>query len=143
MEQSSLARRTSKNTKQLALWTGLWLVSLALVAFGPTLLWDYHKVMSVIAICVNLLMGVKMIMANKHHLEGLDELQQRIHLEAMALSLGCSMVFGAVYGLLDAVKLFDDVSNPANGLFVNPSNILFVMGLTYGLGMFLAHRKYA
>ena len=70
MEQSSLARRTSKNTKQLALWTGLWLVSLALVAFGPTLLWDYHKVMSVIAICVNLLMGVKMIMANKPPFRG-------------------------------------------------------------------------
>ena len=134
-DSSSLESRASHNTKQLALWTGLWLASLALVAFGPTFLWDYHKVITIVLIWVNLFMGYKMIMANKQHLEGLDELQQRIHLEAMALSLGCSMVFGAIYGLLEGVRLID--------IAPNPSNILFVMGVTYGIGMLLAHRKYS
>lgn len=131
----SMAEKTKRNTKSLAIWTGSWLVSLAAVAFGPVFLWDYHTVVSWCAIALNVLMGYKMIMANKQHLEDLDELQQRIHLVAMALSLGVSMVFGAVFGLLESVRLVE--------FQPNPSSVLFVMGISYAIGMVLAHRKYA
>ena len=131
----SIEEKSKRNTKSLAVWTGAWLVSLALVAFGPILLWDYHKVITLCSIVTNLVMGYKMIMANKQHLEDLDELQQRIHLVAMALSLGVSMVFGAVFGLLESVRLVE--------FEPNPSSVLFVMGISYAIGMILAHRKYA
>jgi hypothetical protein len=131
---NTIATRTASNTKKLALWTGLWLISLALVAFGPKFLWDFHTVITYTLIVTNLFMGYKMIIANKEHLEGLDELQQRIHLEAMALSLGCSVVFGAVFGLLENVRII--ASSP------NPSSVLFVTGITYGIGMLIAHKKY-
>ena len=131
---NNLNSRTATNTQKLALWTGLWLVSLALVAFGPQFLWDYHTAVTTSLIVTNIFMGYKMIIANKEHLEGLDELQQRIHLEAMALSLGCSVVFGAVFGLLEGVKIMQ--SSP------NPSSVLFVTGITYAIGMLIAHRKY-
>jgi len=132
---NSITEKNKRNTKSLAVWTSAWLLSLALVAFGPVSLWDYNKVISLCAIATNLLMGYKMIMANKQHLEDLDELQQRIHFVAMALSLGVSMVFGAVYGLLEAVRLVE--------FQPNPSSVLFVMGISYGVGMLLAHRKYS
>ena len=131
---NTIETRTASNTKKLALWTGLWLISLALVAFGPKFLWDFHTVITGTLIVTNLFMGYKMIIANKEHLEGLDELQQRIHLEAMALSLGCSVVFGAVFGLLENVRII--TSSP------NPSSVLFVTGITYGIGMLIAHKKY-
>jgi hypothetical protein len=67
-------------------------------------------------------------------LQDLDELQQRIHLEAMALSLGVSMVAGAMFGLLESIKLVS--------ITPNPSSILFVMGITYMIGMVLGTRKY-
>lgn len=133
-KSNTIDKRTATNTKKLALWTGLWLASLALVAFGPKFLWDFHTVVTTTLIVTNIFMGYKMIIANKEHLEGLDELQQRIHLEAMALSLGCSVVFGAVFGLLEGVKIMQ--SSP------NPSSVLFVTGITYGIGMLIAHRKY-
>ena len=132
---NSISDRNKKNTKSLAIWTSAWLLSLALVAFGPVLLWDYSKTISLCAIAINLLMGYKMIMVNKQHLEDLDELQQRIHFVAMSLSLGVSMVFGAVFGLLEAVRLVE--------FQPNPSSVLFVMGISYGVGMLLAHRKYS
>jgi hypothetical protein len=132
---NSITEKNKRNTKSLAVWTCAWLLSLALVSFGPVFLWDYNKVISLCAIATNLLMGYKMIMANKQHLEDLDELQQRIHFVAMALSLGVSMVFGAVYGLLEAVRLVE--------FQPNPSSVLFVMGISYGVGMLLAHRKYS
>jgi hypothetical protein len=132
---NSIANKSKRNTKNLAIWTSAWLVSLALVAFGPLLLWDYYKAISLCAIALNLVMGYKMMMANKQHLEDLDELQQRIHLVAMALSLGVSMVFGAVYGLLESIRLVE--------FQPNPSSVLFVMGISYAVGMVLAHRKYS
>lgn len=131
----SIEEKNKRNTKSLAVWTGAWLISLALVAFGPVFLWDYHQVITLCTIATNLVMGYKMIMANKQHLEDLDELQQRIHLVAMALSLGVSMVFGAVFGLLESVRVVE--------FQPNPSSVLFVMGISYGIGMVLAHRKYA
>ncbi len=135
LSKNSITEKTKKNTKSLAIWTGTWLLSLALVAFGPVFIWDYNKAISLCAIVTNLSVGYKMIMANKQHLEDLDELQQRIHFVAMALSLGVSMVFGAVFGLLETVRLVE--SQP------NASSVLFVMGISYGIGMLLAHRRYS
>jgi hypothetical protein len=132
---NNIERRTKRNTQALAIWTGAWLASLALVAFGPLYLWNYQQVITIFSIVLNMGMGYKMIMANKKNLEDLDELQQRIHLLAMALSLGVSMVFGAVFGLLETVKLV--------AFHPNPSSVLFVMGITYGVGMLLSHRKYS
>jgi hypothetical protein len=133
--KSSMAAKNKRNVKALATWTSAWLVSLALVAFGPKLLWNYDNVFTLCAIFVNLLMGYKMIVANKQHLIDLDELQQRIHFVAMAFSLGISMVFGAVFGLLEAVRLVEFAPNP--------SSVLFVMGISYSVAMAVAHRKYS
>lgn len=134
-KNESFSSRSARNTKQLALWTGLWLVSLALVSFGPTLLWDYNKVITICTVVTNIVMGYKMIIANKRHLQGLDELQQRIQLESMAMSLGVSMVFGALFGLIEAVKLVSFTPNP--------SSILFVMGITYFITILISSRKYS
>ncbi|MBF7074458.1 hypothetical protein ISG33_13715 [Glaciecola sp. MH2013] len=131
----NFSSRTARNTKHLAFWTGLWLLSLALVSFGPTLLWDYHKVITICTVVTNVVMGYKMIMANKQHLQGLDELQQRIQLEAMATSLGVSMVFGALFGLIEAIKLVSFTPNP--------SSILFVMGITYFITILVRSRTYS
>ncbi|MFQ3251292.1 MAG: hypothetical protein ACI9O6_003139 [Glaciecola sp.] len=134
-DKISMADKCKRNTKSLAVWTGAWLCSLALVAFGPKFLWDYGQVITVSAIAINILMGYKMIMANKQYLLDLDELQQRIHFVAMAFSLGISMVFGAVFGLIEAVRLVE--------FEPNPSSVLFVMGISYGVAMLVATRKYS
>ena len=85
-------------------------------------------------IAVNVVFGYLMIIANKKYLDGLDELQRQLHLNAMAISLGISMVFGAIYGLLEPARLLE--STP------NPSNILFVMGITYFISLVINSRKY-
>lgn len=132
--QTTLAERNRRTTRTLFIWTSGWLMSLALVAFGPKFLWDFEQSYTLIAIAVNLIFGYKMILANKQHLDGCDELQRRIHFNAMAVSLGVSLVFGAVYGLLEAVKLVSATPNP--------SNILFVMAISYMVSIFVGFRKY-
>ena len=109
-------------------------MSLALLAFGPKLIWDFNVTISLSVIAVNVFFGYRIIITNKKHLDGLDELQRKLHLNAMAISLGVSMVFGAVYGLLEPARLLE--STPS------PSNILFVMGISYLISLVINFRKY-
>lgn len=131
---TTLAQRNKASTKSLFLWTLGWLLSLALLAFGPKLLWDFNVTISLAVIAVNLVFGYCMIITNKKYLDGLDELQRQLHLNAMAISLGVSVVFGAIYGLLEPARLLDATPSP--------SNILIVMSISYFLSLVINFRKY-
>ena len=94
------ASRMIRNTVGLAAWTAAWVASLALAAFGPGVLWNDHPVPTLIAIGVNVLIGIGMLLANKRNLQGMDELQRTIQLQAMAWSLGAGLVGGLALSLL-------------------------------------------
>ena len=78
-------QRNNLNTKRLAKWTAAWVISLALATFGDKFIWQQNELITAIAIGINFLVGIMMIMVNKQHLIDLDELQQKIQLNAMAL----------------------------------------------------------
>lgn len=86
--------------KNLAAWTMAWLLSTAVATFGPIALWD-NIGMSVLAIIINLLVGIGMIRANVSLFATYDELQKEIHLKATGITLGLSLVLGISYSLLD------------------------------------------
>jgi len=128
------ASRTQKNTVRLGIWTAAWVLSLAVATFGPMLLWGENRVLTSIALAVNLAAGAGMILANKHHLNGLDELQQKIQLEAMALALGVALVVGLAYSTADTTDLmYKDAEI---------SYLVILVALTYLAGIFFGHRRY-
>ena len=112
-----------KNTSYLGIWTGTWLVTMALAAFGPKLLWNFNTALSVSAILVNLAVGAGMIYANIRYLNGLDELHRKIQLEAFAVALGVGVVSGLSYSMLDVANViaFD----------AEISHMVMVIGITY------------
>jgi uncharacterized protein YacL len=130
----SWAANASRNTIQLAYWTGAWLVTMAIATFGPILIWDYSKIPTIIAVIINLLIGFGMIAANKRHLKGLDEMHQKIQLEAMGLSLGVGLVVGLCYSMLDTANVI--------AADAEISYLIILIGLTYGAGVRLGLRKY-
>ena len=130
----SWAAKASRNTIHLAYWTGAWLVTMAIATFGPILIWDYGKLLTIIAVIINLLVGFGMIAANKRHLKGLDEMHQKIQLEAMALSLGVGLVVGLCYSILDTANVI--------AADAEISHLIILIGLTYGAGVRLGLRKY-
>ena len=73
-------------------------------------------------------------MANKRHLKGLDEMHQKIQLEAMALSLGVGLVVGLAYSNLDVTNIiaFD----------AEISHLVILMGLTYLAGVVIGLRRF-
>lgn len=126
--------RTKKNTRRLAYWTAAWTLSMALATFGPKFIWQGDTLLTVLAILLNLGLGIGMIVANKRHLKGLDELQQKIQLEAMALALGVGLVGGLSYSLLDITNL---ISADAE-----ISHLVILMALTYMAGIFSGQVRY-
>ena len=133
-DSSNWAARSKKNTMRLGYWTGTWLLTMAVATFGPLLVWQSNQLLTVLAIFLNLGAGFGMIVANKLHLQGLDEMHQKIQLEAMALSLGVGLVVGLGYSMMDVTNLitFD----------AEISHLVILVGLTYGAGVFVGLRKY-
>lgn len=131
---SNWEANNAKNTLRLGYWTAAWLVTTALVSFGSIFIWEPNKLLTGLAIVINLGVGFGMIMANKRLLNGLDEMQQKIQLSAMALSLGVGLVVGLSYSSLDITNLisFD----------AEISHLVILMGLTYLAGVIVGNRKY-
>ena len=102
------------------------MASVALLTFGPKVWWEYNVLTTLLVIALNLLTGAMMLFAFFRHLKSMDELQRQTHLEAMALTLGITMLFTVVYGSLPTAQLLADT---------HPTNILFVMGITYMLAV--------
>ena len=134
VQTDKFERRTTKNTANLGLWTGAWVLSMAIATFGPRFVWDFNNIATLLAIAVNIFMGAGMILANKRHLKGLDELQQKIQLEAMGLALGVTLVGGLGYSVLDITNVipFD----------AEISHVIFLTSFAYMAGMFFGHRRY-
>jgi hypothetical protein len=93
------ASRLIRNTLGLAAWTAAWVASLALAAFAPGVLWNNQVAPTLLAIAVNVAVGVGMLFANKRHLQAQDELQRTLQLQAMAWSLGAGLVGGLAWTL--------------------------------------------
>lgn len=124
---------TTSLTRKLALWTFFWLVTTAIATSFSFDLFN-HVVANGFAILLNLLVGFKMIHANIQYIRALDELMQKIHLEAMAVTLGLSVVVGIAYSLLDTTNL---ISGDAEISF-----LVMFMGVTYLGVLFFLQRRF-
>ncbi|MFV8281111.1 hypothetical protein ACNKXS_06180 [Christiangramia marina] len=134
MEKSTSKNYTTGRTKLLALWTTLWVTSLAVVVFGNLYLWTGNNTLTTILLIINLLIGVGMIIANIKHLESLDELQRKIHLEAMGLSLGIALILGISYSTMDVTNLIN--------FDAEISHLVIVIGLSYFAGVVIGQYRY-
>ena len=133
-ESSDLTTRTKINTVQLGLWTGVWVLTTALAAFGPKFFWEFNTPLTILGVLINLGIGFGMILANKRYLNGLDELMRKIQLEAMAFSLGVGLVCGLSYELLEDIKLIS--------FEPEISHLIMLMAITYIGGVLAGQRKF-
>lgn len=124
-----------KNLYQLAAWTWSWVATLAIATFGSKYLWDGHSVLTALAVCVNFANGILMILANRDLFNNFDELERKIHLESLALTLGLTVVVGLSYSLVDVTNLlsFD----------AEIGNLVFFTGITYLICLTINTRRYS
>ena len=129
-----LTARTKKNTLRLACWTGAWVLATAGAAFGPRFLWDFNTLPTILGVLIHIGIGFGMIRVFKQYLLGLDELQRKIQLDAIALTLGVGLVIGSSYELLEDIKLIP--------FEPEISHLIILMSLTSCVGIILGNRRY-
>ncbi len=131
---SDWAASNIRNTIRLRYWTTAWVLSSALTAFGPKLIWNFHTGLTILGVVITLAVGFGMVLANKQYIQGLDELHRKVFLDAGMLSLGVGLVCGLSYEMLEDIKLitFDP----------EISHLVILMCLTFLTGLIMGHRKY-
>lgn len=123
-----------KDTRNLMIWTGAWTLTMAIANFGPTFIWDQHSGFTIAAIIINMLFGAGMILANIRHLKVLDEMQRKVAMDAMGISLGVAVVAGLAYSNLDVTNIipFD----------AEISHLVILIGLTYLTSTIVGNLRY-
>ena len=124
-----------QQTIKLALWTWSWVATLAIATFGPKFIWDDHQLLTVLAISANLANGIMMIIANRNCFYNMDELQRKIHLESLAITLGLAVIVGLSFSLLDQTDL---ISFDAEIGFL----VAFI-GVTYMIALLINKSRYS
>jgi len=126
--------RIAKSSLHLLRWTVAWVATTALAGLGPGLIWDYATLPTILAILVNLGIGFRLILQIKRYVQALDELGQKIFLNAASITLGVVMVCGVSYELLEDIRL---ISGEPQISF-----LIALMSLTFMASHLAGHRKY-
>ena len=132
--ETTCTQHNNINTRQLVLWTLAWLASTALLRFGAEYIWDYQPAYSISALVTHLALGFAMIVANVKHLSKLDELQRKITMDAMGITLGVGLIAGIAYEQLEDIKLIS--------FEPEISHLIMLMSFTYIITIFVGNRKY-
>ncbi|MGB1449093.1 MAG: hypothetical protein ACPG8F_04550 [Flavobacteriaceae bacterium] len=123
-----------KRTLQLAGWTWSWVATLAIATFGHIYFWEENKGLITLTILVNLVNGALMVIANVKLYRHYDELEQKIHAEAMAFTLGATVVVGLSYSLLDQANIIHQDAEI--------SILVGFTGIVYMLALLFNRKKY-
>jgi hypothetical protein len=126
--------RTRANVIRLFRWSGAWGGTCALLAFGPKFLWNRALVFTLLAVGLNVYVGIRAIVANKKYFEELDDLQRKVHLNSLAITVGVAMIAGVPYSLMDSYHVIP--------FHADISHLVVLMGLTYAASNLYGTRRY-
>ena len=125
--------RTNKNTIRLIGWVFVWTLTMVLADKAELYEWYSSELISILAIVINAIIGIGMIVVFMQFLKELDELQRKIQLDSLALSMGIGLVGSFSYSLLVTAKFIIDAEI---------SDIILLMILTYVVGIIVGQVRY-
>ena len=126
--------RTRTNVIRLFRWNGAWGAATALMAFGPRFLWNKALVFTLLAVGLDVAVGVGMILANKKYVMELDELQRKVQLHSMGITLGVAVVAGVPFSVMDAYHVIP--------FHADIAYLLILMSLTFAVSNLYGTRRY-
>jgi hypothetical protein len=99
--ESGYQTRTRTNVIQIFRWNGAWGAATLLMALGPKFLWNKALGFTLLAVSLDVAVGVGMILANKKYIAELDELQRKVQLNSMGITLGVGLIAGVPLAVMD------------------------------------------
>jgi len=102
--------------------------------FGPKFLWNQASILTLLAVGLDVAVGVGMILANKKYVMELDELQQKVYLNALGITVGVAVIAGvpfSVMGLYHVIPFHPEIWH-----------LLLLMGLTFMFSIAYGNWRY-
>jgi hypothetical protein len=115
-------------------WTGAWGAATALMAFGPRFIWNKALGFTLLAVGLDIVVGVGVILANKKYLEELDELQRKVQLNSLAITVGVAIVVGIPYSVMASYHVIP--------FHADVSHLIMLMVLTILVSNLYGTRRY-
>ena len=109
-------------------------MTMAIASFGPAFLWDDNSTISILFILINTVIGIGMILMNRKYINGLDEMQRKINLDAMAIALGIGVVGGLSYSMLEVANVIS--FNAEIG------HLVILIGVAYLVAIIVGNSRY-
>lgn len=132
-EPDNFTSRWAKSNIRLFCWIFIWVGTMVAVDKAELYGWFTSDLMTMAAIVINAGLGVGVIMTFMRMLRESDELQQKIQLNALALSMGVGLVGSFTYSLLVTAKFVIDNE---------VSDIILLMSVTYMIGIIVGQVRY-
>jgi hypothetical protein len=104
------------------------------MAFGPRFLWNKNPALTLLAAGLNVCVGVGLIVAHKKYLAGLDELQRKVYLDALAITVGVMLIIAVPYAVLDRFNILH--------LNAGVPELLILMSVTFLASFFAGTWRY-
>jgi hypothetical protein len=133
-EKRGYQSRILKNILELLSWASAWLGTCALMSFGPRFLWDRTSVLTLLAVGLNVCVGVGLIVVHKRYLASLDELQRKVYLDALSITVGVVLIVSVPYAVLDRLNIVH--------LKAEVSDLLILMTVTFLVSLFTGTLRY-
>jgi len=132
--ESGYESRIRTNVVRLFLWNGAWAGTCALMTFGPKFVWNRALPLTLLAVGLNVCMGVGMLLSNKKYLKELDELQREVYLNALAITVGVGLIAGVPISVMSAYHVIPFKADIAY--------LVMLMALTFLVSMLYGTRRY-
>jgi hypothetical protein len=122
--------RYRTNTKRLVGWNSAWVAATMLMLFGPKVLWNKALGFTLLAVGLDVAVGVGMVLVTKKFVLELDELQRKVFLNALGIAMGVGLIAGVPLSMLDAYHMIPFHANI--GLLVIIMGLAFFVSFVYG-----------
>jgi len=132
--KNSYQLRTRANILRLFWWNGAWVAATALMAFGPKFLWSRALLVTLLAVGLDVAVGIGVILANKKYIAELDELQRKVYLNALAITVGVAVIVGIPFSVMDTYHVIPFKADIAH--------LVILMGLTFGVSVAYGSWRY-
>jgi hypothetical protein len=128
-----LPARDIRNANFVNLWALAWAVTLGLTSYLSDYPWYASTIPTLIGFVVHTGIGLGMFFAYRRFLRELDEMERKIQLDALAGSVGVTIVSFSAYSILEKAGYLPDLK---------PSYLIALIGFTYMAGIIFGRVKY-
>lgn len=132
--RQGLPARDLRNANIVNLWAFAWAATMILASLGMKYGWYTSAYQIIIAFAVHVSIGIGLILAYRRFLTRLDELERKIQLNALALSVGVAMVGGSGHSLLAKAGFVSSLGF---------HDMLALIALTYMVSLIVGRIRYA